>query len=119
MITPRAAVRRSFPMMTALALMALVSGCVPQDTQATAAAAAAEPAQPRLATYDCGNGGSITVEDLGRSVRVVDTDGSSVELPEAPAAQHSRFGAGKDAIVIEGREALLMRGKKTPLSCTR
>lgn len=118
MIISRVAGRRSIPFMSALVLLGPVSACVPQDTQATTAIAA-DPAQPRVASYDCGDGARITVENLGQAVRVVDTDGSSLELPAAPASQHSRFGAGPDAIVIEGREALLMRGKHTPLTCTR
>jgi hypothetical protein len=116
MIISRAAGRRLIPVLFALAVLGSVSACVPQDTQATAAV---DPAQPRVASYDCGDGARITVENLGPVVRVVDTDGSSLELPAAPASQNSRFGAGADAIVIEGREALLMRGRHTPLTCTR
>lgn len=116
MITLRAAFRRSFPIIASTAFLAIASACVPQDTQATKVAAAAGPV-PRMASYDCGNGAHITVEDLGQAVRVVDTDGTSLELPAAPTTQHSRFGAGKDAIVIEGNEALLMRGKHTPMTC--
>lgn len=118
MIILRVAGRRSISLISALLLLGSASACVPQDTQATAAVGA-DPAQPRVASYDCGDGARITVENLGEAVRVVDTDGSSLELPAAPASQHSRFGAGADAIVIEGREALLMRGKHTPLTCTR
>lgn len=118
MMIPRVAGRHSIPAISALLLLGPVSACVPQDTQATAAIAA-DPAQPSTASYDCGDGARITVENLGPAVRVVDTDGSSVELPAAPASQNSRFGAGADAIVIEGREALLIRGKHTPLTCTR
>lgn len=114
MIIARVSGRRS--VILALVLVGPVSACVPQGTQATTLT---DPAQPRVASYDCGDGASITVENLGQAVRVTDTDGSSLELPAAPASQHSRFGAGGDAIVIDGREALLMRGKHTPLTCTR
>ena len=114
----RSAGCRRLPIMPLLAALALVAACVPQQTQATAPAAV-ETAQPRVATYNCGGGGVITVENLGASVHVVATDGEALDLPAAPVAQRSRYGAGADAIVIEGREALFMHGRHPPLTCTR
>jgi len=104
---------------TALLLAALTaaSSCVSQEK--AAAPVDAGPAQPRVASYNCGDGGLITVENLGALVRVTGTDGSVLELPAAPAAQRNRYGAGADAIVIEGREALFMSGRHEPLTCTR
>jgi hypothetical protein len=104
--------------MPLLAALAVITSCVPQQTQATAPAAA-EAAQPRVATYDCGGDGVITVENLGASVHIIGTDGETLDLPAAPVTQRSRYGAGADAIVIEGREALFMHGRHPPLTCTR
>lgn len=112
------------------------SACVAQQTGATTQAhtsasttvqpaasaavpVAAEAAQPRVATYKCGSGSAITVENRGDSVHVVGTNGEEVDLPAAPAAQRSRYGAGADAIVIEGREALYMHGRQPPITCMR
>ncbi|TIQ00001.1 MAG: hypothetical protein E5X60_06690 [Mesorhizobium sp.] len=75
--------------------------------------------QPRSATYTCADGARITIENLGTSVRVLGPDGASEDLPASPANQNSRFGAEHDAIVIDGRDALVMMGGATPLTCTR
>jgi hypothetical protein len=76
-------------------------------------------AQPRMATYNCADGGRMTIENLGTSVRVLGPDGVSEDLPASPANQSSRFGEAHDAIVIDGRDALVMKGGATPLTCTR
>ncbi|TIP64534.1 MAG: hypothetical protein E5X63_47055, partial [Mesorhizobium sp.] len=70
-------------------------------------------------TYTCADGARITIENLGTSVRVLGPDGASEDLPASPANQNSRFGAAHDAIVIDGRDALVMKGGATPLTCTR
>ena len=75
--------------------------------------------QPRTATYNCADGGKMTIENLGTSVHVLGPDGTSEDLPASPANQSSRFGQAHDAIVIDGREALVMKGGKTPLACKR
>ena len=75
--------------------------------------------QPRSATYKCADGAMMTIENLGSSVHVVGADGASEDLPASPANQNSRYGQAHDAIVIDGREALVMKGGKTPLTCTR
>jgi hypothetical protein len=41
------------------------------------------------------------------------------ELPAAPDNQRSRYGEAHDAIVLDGREALVMKSGKPPLTCTR
>jgi hypothetical protein len=79
----------------------------------------ADSPQPRSATYTCADGARITIENLGTSVRVLGPDGASEDLPASPANQNSRFGAAHDAIVIDGRDALVMKGGATPLTCTR
>lgn len=110
----------------ALLAIACVSGCESQGGPPGIAAAAAPPAlndpsapQPRSATYACADGASVTIENLGSSVRVTEADGSSEDLPASPANQNSRYGEAHDAIVLDGREALVMKGGATPLACTR
>ncbi len=75
--------------------------------------------QPRSATYTCAGGGRITIENLGTSLHVLSPDGTAEDLPASPANQNSRYGAAHDAIVIDGREALVMKGGKTPVTCKR
>ncbi|MGP2491920.1 hypothetical protein ACTDI4_09830 [Mesorhizobium sp. PUT5] len=75
--------------------------------------------QPRRATYSCADGGMMTIENIGSAVRVLGPDGVDEELPASPAGQNSRFGAHHDAIVIDGRDALVMKGGATPIACTR
>lgn len=73
-----------------------------------------------MATYRCGNGGMITIQNLGTSLRVVGPDGGSEEFAASPANQSSRYQAAThDAIVIDGREALVMKKGSTPQTCTR
>lgn len=76
--------------------------------------------QPRTATYSCAGGGSMTIENRGNSIRVLGADGAlDEELPASPANQNSRFGAEHDAVVIDGRDALIMQGGHTPVTCKR
>lgn len=105
----------------ALCVPAIMSASCVANTAADAGGTATveNRAQPRMSSYNCADGGRITIENLGSLVRVVDADGTGMELPAAPATQRSRYGEGADAIVIEGREVLLMRGGKTPQTCTR
>lgn len=129
----RIASRHLFRALPLFAILATASACVAQQTQANTQAqgsasgaaalaatpVAAEAAQPRMATYKCGSDGTITVENRGDSVHVVSADGEEVDLPAAPVTQRSRYGAGADAIVIEGREALFMHGRHPPITCMR
>jgi len=76
--------------------------------------------QPRIATYNCVGGGTMTIENRGSSVRVTSPDGAiDEELPASPVNQSSRFGAEHDAVVIDGSDALVMRGGHTPITCKR
>lgn len=128
-------------------LLVVVAACVPQDGTPKAAntvvppapaqqsiAAAAPPAAatkiitdltaPRsgigTATYRCGNNGMITIQNLGTSLRVVGSDGATEEFAASPANQSSRYQAAThDAIVIDGREALVMKKGSTPQTCKR
>ncbi|MDX8500390.1 hypothetical protein RFM99_18450 [Mesorhizobium sp. VK4C] len=73
------------------------------------------------ATYRCGNGGIITIQNLGSSLRVLGPDGAAEEFAASPANQSSRYqeAATHDAIVIDGREALVMKRGSTPQTCRR
>jgi hypothetical protein len=108
-------------MALALFPMLITAGCVPNGPKAGSPAATTDLAapQPRTATYNCADGARITIENLGTSVRVLGPDGASEDLPASPANQSSRFGEAHDAIVIDGRDALVMKGGKTPLTCKR
>jgi hypothetical protein len=116
----------------ALALLPLFSfaACVSQPGKPTEAGKGAERAaaqattvtatsQPRTATYGCADGGMVTIENLGTSIRILGPDGVMEELPAAPPNQRSRYGAEHDAIVLDGKDALVMKGGQMPLNCTR
>lgn len=75
--------------------------------------------QPPIANYACDNGGSITIRNVGTSIRLLGPNGVEEDLPASPANQKSRYGETHDAIVLDGREALVMRSGHTPLTCTR
>lgn len=75
--------------------------------------------QPPIANYACDNGGSITIRNVGSSIRLLGPNGVEEDLPASPANQKSRYGEAQDAIVLDGREALVMRSGHTPLTCTR
>ncbi|AZO40216.1 hypothetical protein EJ076_03295 [Mesorhizobium sp. M7D.F.Ca.US.005.01.1.1] len=129
-------------------LLVIVAACVPQGSAPKAAntvvspapaqqpiAAAAPPAAstkittdltaPRstvgTATYGCGNGSAITIQNLGSSLRVIEPDGATEEFAASPANQSSRYqeAATHNAIVIDGREALVMKRGSTPQTCKR
>ncbi|MFC3221033.1 hypothetical protein ACFOEZ_18625 [Tianweitania populi] len=104
-----------------IALSILAAACVASETTNNANTGGAEgtAAQPRMATYSCGEDGSITVENLGSAVRVQGTDGASIDLPAAPPTQNARFGGSNQAIVLEDGEALYMVAGKPTLSCKR
>ncbi|NUS20603.1 MAG: hypothetical protein HOQ25_12570 [Mesorhizobium sp.] len=73
------------------------------------------------ATYRCGNGGMITIQNLGSALRVARADGTTEEFAASPANQSSRYqeAVTHDAIVIDGREALVMKRGSTPQTCRR
>ena len=116
----RRALRR---LVVAAGLALLLAACVADDQHAQSGqemAAATSTPQPRRATYDCGEGGRITVENMRTAVRLVEEgDGDSYNLPAAPPTQTSRFGADGMALVVEDREALWMKAGSEPMSCRR
>lgn len=72
------------------------------------------------ATYRCGGGGTVSIQNLGGSLHVVGADGWTEDFAASPANQNSRYQAvTHDAIVIDGREALVMKKGSTPRTCTR
>lgn len=122
------AVRRVFRVTLVLPLVLALPACVTEPgpsalagagTGADRPAAPADAAQPRTATYNCADGGMMTIQNLGTSLRLLGPDGVTEELPASPAGQTSRYGQAHDAIVIDGNEALVMTGGHAPLPCTR
>lgn len=102
-----------------LAVLAMVAGCVSEAEQPRPELAVAE-AQPRQARYDCGEDGVISLENNRTSVRLVEEASAEVyDLPASPPTQNSRYGEGGYALVVEGREALWMKGNNTPMTCRR
>ena len=91
-----------------------------QKTASVAPVAADETStQPATATYSCADGGMMTIENLGSSVRILNGAGEPLELPAAPPAQRARYGEQPYALVLDGREALFMKNGEEPLTCTR
>jgi len=111
---------RRFPRAAVIAVLVLAAGCVEEPKQAPDPAVRAFAATPSASgIYDCAEDGRIQVEFAGSGVRITESDGTIVELPAAPPGQMTRFGEGASAIVIEGREALYMRGRREPWTCIR
>ncbi len=104
---------------TAQGQLAAAATAAAPNSQAAATLVEKDTPQPRMATYNCADGGRMTVENIGTAIRVVGSDGVNEELPAAPAGQNSRFGIDHDAIVIDGREALVMKANATPVACRR
>ena len=114
------AFRRIFRVTLAFLPLTAAAACLPQPPRTTATATIkSSDVQPRTATYNCTGGGMMTIENLGTSVRILGPDGASEELPASPANQNSRFGREHDAVVIDGRDALVMKSGQTPLACKR
>lgn len=109
-----------FPTILIATISFLLASCVAeQPAQGSRTAAEAGGAQPRLATYDCGEGNRITVENSGGSVRVSEPETADVVLPASPPAQRARYGVDGHALVLDGREALYMVAGRTPATCRR
>ena len=113
--------RSSMPIAATFATIALAAagGCTTAKPPASVSQAADGVVQPATATYSCADGGLITIENLGSSVRILNGADVPLELPASPPAQRSRYGGQTYALVIEGNEALLMKGGAPPLACTR
>ena len=105
-------------MSVALATAACTTGPA-HKTGSVVPAATDETTQPATATYSCADGGMMTIENLGSSVRILNGAGEPLELPAAPPAQRARYGEQPYALVLDGREALFMKNGEEPLTCTR
>ncbi|MDX8453596.1 hypothetical protein RFM98_12585 [Mesorhizobium sp. VK9D] len=136
---PKAANAAPPPVLPAPTQQSAAAGAPPIPATPPASATAKTPATPAppttktitdltvprsgigTATYRCGNGGMITIQNLGASLRVVRPDGTAEEFAASPANQSSRYqeAATHDAIVIDGREALVMKRGSTPQTCKR
>lgn len=103
------------PRIASLATLAFLAACQ-TSTSVLEAEKFSLPAQSR---YACGEGKELLVANNGASITLTRPDGSTVELPAADPALRSRFGAGNEAIVFDGRTALYMDTGKPPLDCRR
>jgi membrane-bound inhibitor of C-type lysozyme len=101
--------------------LAAAVGCMSEKAPAGEAAStsAEAAAQPRHATYRCGDEGTLEVDNMRTSVRLTDLDGETVELPAAPSDQTSRYGQTPYALLLEGNEALYMKAGREPVTCLR
>ncbi|MBX3568884.1 MAG: hypothetical protein KF914_12555 [Rhizobiaceae bacterium] len=114
---------RRLPVRAAIALVvACLSGCVSEGnagrSTAQASLASSDP-QPGRATYACEDNTMITVDNRVSEVTVTDSEGDVSTLPAAPAEQRSRYGIEGMAIVLDGLDALFMKGRHEPLNCRR
>lgn len=103
-----------------LCALATVGACTMDQPKKTVVAPAVDTSsQPATATYSCADGGMITIQNLGASVRILNGADEPLELPASPPTQRSRYGEQPYALVLEGNEALLMKNGSEPLTCTR
>jgi hypothetical protein len=114
--------RRPFVFGAVTSVMLAIAGCTtgPAKQGAMPEGASDETtSQPSTATYSCADGGIITIENLGESVRILGAGDEAIELPASPATQRSRYGEQPYALVLEGNEALFMKSGEEPLTCIR
>ncbi|WP_412535189.1 hypothetical protein [Mesorhizobium sp. BAC0120] len=108
---------------TVISVALATAACTTEPTHKTASVVSAATdemsTQPATATYSCADGGMMTIENLGSSVRILSGAGEPIELPAAPPAQRARYGEQPYALVLDGREALFMKSGEEPLACTR
>jgi len=125
MTTNRQAGHRIFLLAPILGAVLALTGCVADGGGSSSGTGqnfnrsgySSGSAQPRRATYRCGNAGTILVESTGNAVHVTDTEGATYDLPASPPTQRNRFGEGTIALVIEDGEALWMKAGREPLTC--
>jgi len=79
----------------------------------------ASVAVPRVATYQCSPQDALIVEINGSTAHVTGPDELDVTLTASPPGQQIRFTDPLNALVVEGREAMLMANRKAPLTCRR
>lgn len=99
-----------------LGLCVFLSACVSDRPPATQVVT---NAQPRHATYDCGENGRIVVENMRTAVRLTEPEGEVYDLMAAPPTQASRYDADGMALVLDGPDALWMKAGSEPVDCRR
>ncbi len=97
------------------AFAAALTGCVSEGFQNPGNGMRA----PRMATYQCDDGGTLRVENRGNSVQLQTPRGVEVTLPASPPDSTSRYGDPPYALILDGREALWFVTGKHPLTCRR
>lgn len=101
-----------------IASLAILTACVgDQQSGARDPEVAANPAA--FGMFDCGPDGMIMLEGGRSAVTLIETDGSSYNLPASPPTQTHRFGGDGAALVVENGEALWMKSGKQPMTCRR
>ncbi|MEO3387181.1 hypothetical protein [Mesorhizobium sp. CAU 1741] len=101
-----------------ISVLAVLAACVgDQQSGGRDAEVAAYPIGS--ATFDCGDDGLIMLDGNRDAVTLIETDGSSYNLPASPPSQTHRFGDDGMALVVEDGEALWMKAGKQPMTCRR
>jgi len=88
----------------------------------TRPAAIAKPPRPVVSlteNFSCANGGTLSVQSSGSTVRVTSPDGEQIELPPSPADSKSRFGKAPYALLLSNGDALWMKAGIPPLECRK
>jgi hypothetical protein len=81
-----------------------------------------EPPRPAVSlteNYVCANGGTLSVQSTGSTVRVTNPDGLEIELPSSPAGSISRYGKPPYALLMSDGDALWMKAGSPPLDCRK
>ena len=76
-------------------------------------------AQPRLATWRCTGGVTLTVASVAGGLMVTDSRGIETDLPPDPPGQRERYGKTGYALVFDGRTASWFASGKAPTDCKR
>lgn len=78
-----------------------------------------QSAQPRLASWSCTKGVSLSIRRTGAGLKVTDSRGFSVDLPPDPPGQRERYAKTGYALVFAGRSASWFAGGQEPTDCRR
>lgn len=93
----------------AAVVVALLVGCATQPT--------ADTGSERRVSYTCEGGPDLTVMYAGAVARVVQPDGSTVELPEQVTASGFAYGTPMQSIRGKGSELTYTVGRMVPRQC--
>ncbi|PHP68528.1 hypothetical protein CSC94_00515 [Zhengella mangrovi] len=103
-------------LLSACLCLPLLASCVAQGPAVRHVEGAG---QPRVSSWQCDGGGTMTVTRVGDAVQVNSPRGVDVTLPASPPGSRERYGEGLYAVVFNGREALWFVTGKSPLNCKR